>query len=938
MASKGNLLNQGTHSAELRIVLLGGRNCGKSLVGNIILNTEEFILQERTTCLKRKAEVKGRNVVVVDTPGWWCDFSVKDTPALIRGEIKHSVSLSFPGPHIFLLVVKIDSRFKEKRRRAVEEHVELLGQTVWSHTLVLFTKGKNAGDKSFEDHLRESGKPLQWLLKKCNGRFHFLDTQETYDPTQMMGKIDKIVKENEKQHFVMDVKILQEVENRKRDVDIKAQQRLLKMHKRRSTLMEHSSHHQDIRIVLLGAKSSGKSSTGNSILATGSSFSTNKRTSRCTRKTVTEGGREVTVVDTPGWWMNYFTQDSSVFDKEELVRSVYLCPPGPSAFLLTLRVDRSFSEIYRRAIEEHLELIRKDIWNHIIVLFTFGDWLGDTTIEQYIESEGKALQWLIRRCGKRYHVLSNKSPAQRFQITELLEKIAEMAGGNGESHFEIDESLFMKMERKRKVEEAEASRRQEKVLRRKEKLQTIKNQLQLPSSVRIILIGAKNSGKTSSASCILGIGVQEGDKLIRGTAIFDETIVEVMDTPGWMTECPDLTKFSKHVLIDWISASEPNPNQTCVLLLVLNASSSFTVKKLKAVEKHLSVFGENAWSDTLVLFSNGDWLGDVSIERHIESEGDALRALVGKSGNRYHVFNNKIKDNGSQMAELMLKIREMLLEKTMKKSENPGRIERPMASAELDFRGRVRTGKGKMVPFGKSADASHGSTDVRRMPGICEILHPSTSSELSNSLTNINQSLVSRCIELSDRTSSPRNHRQRLIVVLNTSEWLEQDEPWTHFPRAIPPNVQPRHIVINESLQERFSAPTLHYPAQSTKERAFLDFFQSEGLQNLIDEWGNSNIEELEAFIDSYFEMVWQEAMKESKSSSINPTRCESSDQNHLASIDRKLSKLDILEGVQKDLKELKQSVKACSRMFQELKDRNLKTQECSPSSQHQQI
>lgn len=225
---------------------------------------------------------------------------------------------------------------------------------------------------------------------------------------------------------------------------------------------------------MLGAKGSGKSSTGNSILATGSdlSFTANKRTTQCIKETFTVAGRQVTVVDTPGWWMNYFTQDSSAFDKEEIVKSVYLCPPGPHAFLLVVRVDRSFTEIYRRAIEEHSELISKDVWNQSIVLFTFGDWLGDTTIEQYVESEGKTLQWLVERCGNRYHVLNNKSLGNKFQITELLEKIGEMTAG---SHFETDENLFKEMERKQQVEEDRVKIRRENVLRQRQSLRAFKS-------------------------------------------------------------------------------------------------------------------------------------------------------------------------------------------------------------------------------------------------------------------------------------------------------------------------------------------------------------------------------------------------------------------------------------------------------------------------------
>ncbi len=263
-----------------------------------------------------------------------------------------------------------------------------------------------------------------------------------------------------------------------------------------------------------------------------------------------------------------------------------------------------------------------------------------------------------------------------------------------------------------------------------------------------------------------------------------------------------------------------------------------------------------------------------------------------------------------------------------------------------------------------------GDTDIRgehQMIEISEHMLPSTSSDPKITTTdsslspNENQAVACRSIRLSNRTSLPRNVHQRLVVVLNTSEWFHPNEPWIGVSRTDGPETgslaafhvstteQPMNVqqlFRNESQGERFCGPSLPYyqrntpyTAQTVKERAFMDFIQSENLHNLIDQWGDSNIEELEAFIDSYFEMVWQEAMNEPKCSSMTPINSEGSgitenDQGHLASIDRKLSKLDILEGVQRDLQELKQTIKHCSKIFQELKDRSKETHDPSRPSE----
>ena len=45
-----------------------------------------------------------------------------------------------------------------------------------------------------------------------------------------------------------------------------------------------------------------------------------------------------------------------------------------------------------RALEEHVGLLGEGAWAHCMLLFTYGDWLGGASVEQYVESEGKALQ------------------------------------------------------------------------------------------------------------------------------------------------------------------------------------------------------------------------------------------------------------------------------------------------------------------------------------------------------------------------------------------------------------------------------------------------------------------------------------------------------------------------------------------------------------------
>ncbi len=195
----------------------------------------------------------------------------------------------------------------------------------------------------------------------------------------------------------------------------------------------------ELRIVLMGYRAAGKSSTGNSIL--GREEFDVKRSAQCVRRHGEVADRHIAVIEAPGWWRNYTVEFSSELLKQEIVLSVSLCPPGPHAVLLIIDASCRFKEKQRKALQGHLGLLGERVWSHTIVLFTRGDSLLDTSIEQHIESEGQDLQLLLDKCGNRYHVLNNHNRSDHTQIKELLEKIEETVAQNSGCHLEIDRKI-----------------------------------------------------------------------------------------------------------------------------------------------------------------------------------------------------------------------------------------------------------------------------------------------------------------------------------------------------------------------------------------------------------------------------------------------------------------------------------------------------------------
>lgn len=208
---------------EVRLVMLGWRWPGKSLTGNTIIGREEFRLERAAEfCVKRQSEVQGRQVTVVDTPGW---FSVQDTPLAYKQELVRGASLCPPGPHAFLLVVPV-GMFTDVDRARIEEHVSLFGERVWKHTIVVFNWADVLAKISIERYIRREGKELQWVLEKCQRRYFVINNcifGENPQVEQLLERVEKMVAE-EGGYYIPEVEVegdkkpLDENQNPARDV------------------------------------------------------------------------------------------------------------------------------------------------------------------------------------------------------------------------------------------------------------------------------------------------------------------------------------------------------------------------------------------------------------------------------------------------------------------------------------------------------------------------------------------------------------------------------------------------------------------------------------------------------------------------------------------------------------------------------------------------
>ncbi|XP_028269469.1 GTPase IMAP family member 8-like [Parambassis ranga] len=416
----------------LNLVLCGSRAAEKTSAAEAILGqTELHSVCSSSETVGHQTEVCGRWVSLLQLPA--LDGKAQEA---VMEESFRCVSLCDPeGVHAFILVLPV-APLTDEDKAELQIIQKTFSSRVNDFTIILFTVDSDPSHPAVDDIVK-TDKDIQELCQSCGGRSVLLNIRDRQQVSDMLDTVDRMTAEGSK-GFTMKMFTKAQTE-RVSKLEAELQE---VMHSRGMGGDDGDQSREPLRMLLVGMSDGHRNAAANTILSR-EHFKPRVSTKTCEKATGVTDGRPVSVVNTAALFDTTLSDDEI---QQELQKCIGLLAPGPHVFLLVLQIG-SFTQEEREAVNVMKKYFGQKSERFTIIIFTGG---AEEQFESY--SEDSQLKKLIRECGGRYQLFSNRDSSTKCtQVQELLAKIDRVGRENGGPFYTTE--MFVEAAVQKKKEE-----------------------------------------------------------------------------------------------------------------------------------------------------------------------------------------------------------------------------------------------------------------------------------------------------------------------------------------------------------------------------------------------------------------------------------------------------------------------------------------------------